>query len=77
MFSQVTDKSEIKGSQTGKLFQRFKDEFTGTKDNEIRILDKVNLVTPENIHINAFMFEPIIDLSLSHLVQLYHEIDSL
>lgn len=77
MFSHVTDKSEIKGSQTGKLFQRFKDEFAGTKDNEIRILDKVNLVTPENIHINAFMFEPIIDLSLSHLVQLYNEIDSL
>lgn len=77
MFSHVTDKSEIKGSQTGKLFQRYKDEFAGTKDNEIRILDKVNLVTPENIHINAFMFEPIIDLSLSHLVQLYNEIDSL
>lgn len=77
MFSQVTNKSEIKGSQTGKLFQRFKDEFSGTKDSEIRILDKVNLVTPENIHINAFMFEPIIDLSLTHLVQLYNEIDSL
>ncbi len=25
------------------------------------------MITPENIHINSFMFEPILDTSLDHL----------
>lgn len=74
MWSKVTDKSEINGSQTGRLFGRFKNEFTGTLDNEIKILDEVNLITPENIHLNSFMFEPILDLSDFHLKDLYNRI---
>jgi len=77
MLSKITDKSEIKSNQTGKLFERFKKEFIGIKDAEIRILDRVNLITPENIHVNSFMFEPIIDLSIDHLTKLYNELDSL
>ena len=34
-------------------------------------------MTPENIHINAFMFEPLIDMSMIHLMNLYEEIKSL
>lgn len=77
MWSKVTDKSEINGSQTGKLFGRFKNEFTGTLDNEIKILDEVNLITPENIHLNSFMFEPILDLSDFHLKDLYNRIKAI
>ena len=77
MWSKVTDKSVINGSQTGKLFGRFKNEFTGTLDNEIRIMDEVNLITPENIHLNSFMFEPILDLSDIHLKSLYNRIKAL
>ena len=31
-------------------------------------------MTPENIHINAFMYEPLIDMSINHLVKLYNDI---
>jgi len=77
ILSKITDKSEIRGNQTGILFERFKKEFKGIKDFEIKILDRVNLITPENIHVNSFMFEPIIDLSIDHLTQLYRDINSL
>lgn len=77
ILSKITDKSEIRGNQTGKLFGRFKSEFKGTKDVEIKVLDRVNLITPENIHVNSFMFEPIIDLSIDHLIKLHKELESL
>jgi hypothetical protein len=32
----------------------------------------VILMTPENIHLNSFMFEPIIDMSDEHLRKLYN-----
>lgn len=75
ILSQITDQSLISGNQTGVLFERFKNEFKGIKDSEIKILDRVNLITPENIHVNSFMFEPIIDLSIDHLIQLHKDLD--
>lgn len=77
MWSKVTDKNAITKNQTWNLFKRFKLEFSETAIDEISILDKVNLITPENIHLNSFMFEPILDLSIDHLVDLYTEIKSL
>lgn len=40
-------------------------------------LDRVALMTPEIIHINSFMFEPILDMSGRHLAELYKEVKSL
>lgn len=77
MFSKVSDKTPFNKYQTGKLFERFKNEFVGVLDQEINKLDEVNLITPENIHINSFMFEPIIDLSIDHLVKLYKDLEDL
>lgn len=77
MFSKVSDKTPFNKYQTGKLFERFKSEFQGTLDEEIDKLDEVNLITPENIHLNSFMFEPIIDLSTDHLVKLYNDLEDL
>ena len=34
---------------------------------------KVLLITPENIHLNSFMYEPILDMSDEHLRCLYTE----
>jgi hypothetical protein len=34
-------------------------------------------MTPENIHVNSFMYEPIIDMSGSHLRKLFIEVESL
>lgn len=76
MWSKVTNQEVINGS-TGKLFARFKKEFEGTLDNEIKLLDEVNLITPENIHLNSFMFEPILDLSDVHLKELYNKLKAL
>lgn len=77
MLSKISDISEIKKDQTGELFERFKKEFKDIMNREIEVLDRVNLITPENIHLNSFMYEPIIDLSLDHLIQLYKDIESL
>lgn len=73
MWSKVSNQEIINGS-TGKLFARFKKEFGETLDTEIKLLDEVNLITPENIHLNSFMFEPILDLSDVHLKELYNKI---
>ena len=47
--------------------------FTSTS----RILDKVALMTPEVIHLNSFMYEPILDMSGRHLAELYKEVKGL
>ena len=40
---------------------------------ELAILGRVMLMTPENIHLNAFMYEPILDMSKNSLVRLYQD----
>lgn len=35
------------------------------------VLERVNMMTPENIHLNSFMYEPLVDMSMTHLLQLY------
>lgn len=59
--------------QTGDLFQAFKDKFNN-QFHEISLLRRVNLITPANIHINAFMYEPILDMGFGELVQLYQDV---
>jgi len=68
--------SRIKKNQTGKLFGKFKECFQ-EELKCIEILDKVNIMTPENIHLNSFMFEPILDMSDHHLKELYRDIQRL
>lgn len=47
-------------------------------DNDCRfILENVNLITPEHLHINAFMYEPLIDLSQEELSELYERVKEL
>lgn len=42
-------------------------------DPNKNVIEKVNMMTPEFIHINSFMYEPLIDLSIHHLIKLYNE----
>ena len=79
MWSKITDKSPINGSQTGKLFQRYKNEFGNNSDQKetLRILDSVNIMSPENIHLNSFMYEPILDMDILELKNLYEKVSSL
>ena len=63
----------ITTNQTFALIQRFKNDFSG-ETTHIELLDQVNLMTPENIHLNSFMYEPILDMSNEHLKQLYQSV---
>ena len=65
--------SGIKSNQTQQLLDRFKDDF-GDRINVIEILQRVALMTPENIHLNSFMYEPILDMSDEHLKKLYGDV---
>lgn len=59
------------GNQTGKWTQMYKN--TLPNDSKRRIIERVNMMTPELIHLNSFMYEPLIDLSLNHLISLYND----
>lgn len=41
------------------------------------IIEEVNLITPESIHLNSFMFEPLIDISDWSLKELYTSVSAL
>ena len=58
-------------TQTGVWTQLFKDRCSN--DNKLNVIERVNMMTPELIHINSFMYEPLIDMSVEHLVDLYKE----
>lgn len=65
--------SSITKNQTIALISKFKEKFSSDSE-AIRLLEEVNLMTPENIHINSFMYEPILDMSNHHLKQLYKDV---
>ena len=46
-------------------------------DSNLSVLEEVNIMTPELIHINSFMFEPLIDMSITHLLKLYQQVSNL
>ncbi len=66
----------IDGNQTAVLFNSFKNRSCGTPESTAT-LDTVVLMTPENIHVNSFMYEPIIDMSDVALRSLYAQVKTL
>lgn len=64
---------DVSQKQSGDLFQTFKEQFNN-QTQEIGLLRRVNLITPANIHINAFMYEPILDMGMGELLALYSEV---
>jgi hypothetical protein len=79
MIAKLNNENFWKGiikNQTFALYEKFIHEFE-TLNVEISLLKQVNLMTPENIHINSFMYEPILDMSNQHLKQLYIDIKGL
>lgn len=78
MFSK-TNNLEISSNQTSTLYNKYLD--LGTNDPNFfeakKVLSQVILMTPENIHINSFMYEPLMDMSGQHLVKLYNDVKSL
>ena len=78
IISQISDQSflnQLKKKQTSKLIRRYRTE--NPDKDATRIFEQVLLMTPENIHINSFMFEPILDMAPFHLRKLYRAVRSL
>ena len=75
MISRISEKDkirEISKNQTYELIKLYKEEYRNI--DEIKVLEQVNLMTPENIHMNSFMYEPILDLSDIYLKKLYQKV---
>ena len=66
----------IQANQSQALFKEYKNRGHGNAETH-DVLDAVILMTPENIHVNSFMYEPIIDMSDAHLRRLYTEVRKL
>ena len=81
MINRINDSDWVKAiskNQTNKLTARFKEKF-GDDDKYaslVELMDRVMLMTPENIHLNSFMYEPILDMSSEHLCNLYQELSA-
>jgi hypothetical protein len=66
----------ISERQTQKLLKRFKEKFPAELA-ATKVIDRVVLMTPENIHLNSFMYEPLVDMSDDHLRKLYNDVVAL
>lgn len=59
-------------NQFGRLIKEYVKELPNS--NAIKTLEKVSITVSSNIHLNSFMYEPILDLTIEHLITLYSEI---
>jgi hypothetical protein len=79
LVTRINDDAFVNGitsCQTPVLLEKFKELFGGEVEN-IRVLEGVALMTAENIHLNSFMYEPIVDMSDEYLRKLYGEVCAL
>ena len=65
----------IEYNQTRELSNLYKKKYPQSEN--LQIIDRINLMTPENIHVNSFMYEPLIDMSVFHLIDLYKNVKTL
>lgn len=72
----IDDAKTRQNNFTRELFNKYC-ALPNVSPNAVAVLEEVNLVTPENIHINAFMYEPLIDLSQEELTDLYNKVKQL
>lgn len=66
--------SDAGSNQTREWFNQVKPFLTST---QMSVIEEVNLITPESIHLNSFMFEPLIDISGWRLKDLYNRVTRL
>ena len=58
----------------GEEFEKVKCNF---KPNEIEIFSKALISIPEFIHLNSFMYEPLIDIPTINLYKIYQEVEKI
>ena len=79
MAAKINDAAWLAGitaNQTPALLKRYRDDFPAELSN-VGVIQRVLLMTPENIHLNSFMYEPILDMSDQHLRRLHAEVVAL
>lgn len=79
MIKKINDQAyvnSITSNQTLELFNKYSAIYSNNTEQLIT-LSQVNLMTPENIHLNSFMYEPILDMSALHLYDLFGKIKQL
>ena len=79
MIAKINDpafEAGIDSNQTPRLLKKFRELFSAEVAT-INVLQRAVLMTPENIHLNSFMYEPILDMSDGHLRKLYGEVKAL
>lgn len=64
---------DINNSTFGKTLKQFKTIYP-LKTDAIKILDIIGILTPMEIHVNGFAYEPLIDYSISRLRSLFNEL---
>lgn len=78
MIYKISDDSKtdlLESNQTRKLRNLVAPKLNAPDEVEkLKLIDRVLIMTSENIHINSFMYEPIIDLSLDELKNLYNDV---
>lgn len=62
---------EAKGQQFKDLSKKCKEYCS---DDEKKVIEEINIITPDSIHLNSFMFEPLIDVSGWELKDNYQKI---
>ena len=67
--------NSITSNQTSKLIRKLRE--VNPSDENLDVINDVNLMTPENIHFNSFMYEPLIDISSANLKVLYMKVKAL
>ncbi|MCW0459226.1 hypothetical protein NB717_000294 [Xanthomonas sacchari] len=79
MVSKINDPTFVAGinsNQTNELYKRYR-EHPQMEAASNDVLRQVMLMTPESIHLNSFMYEPILDMADDHLKRLYGKIKAL
>jgi len=75
MIKEINDTSfvgSITTNQTSNLIKKLKE--VAPNNANLYVIDVVNLMTPDNIHFNSFMYEPLIDISSANLKELYKDV---
>lgn len=73
MISKINDQALVAGignNQTNELYKVYR-KLPGAEIASNDVLRQVMLMTSESIHLNSFMYEPILDMSDEHLKRLY------
>lgn len=66
--------SDVDSNQLSTLKNKYKDKLS---TDALSLIDEVQITTPEFIHANAFMYEPLVDIDGKYLFDLYNNIKNL